>query len=120
VLNKLKLRTFRGPDRDELVDHPRAPLPSEDTPAPVRFLPHFDATLLAHARRTQILPEEYRPRIFHTKAPQSFATFLVDGQVAGTWKHDGGRIELEPFHKLDAATKRDLKAEADRLAEFHA
>jgi hypothetical protein len=120
ALDKLKLRTFRGPGDEQLVDLPRAPLPAEDTSAQPRFLPQWDAVLLAHARRTQILPEEYRPRIFHTKAPQSFATFLVDGQVAGTWKHDGGRIELEPFHKLDAAAKRDLKAEADRLTEFHA
>jgi hypothetical protein len=120
ALDRIKLRTLRGPDDEELIDLPRAPLPDPDTPAPVRFLPHFDATLLAHARRTQILPEEYRPRIFHTKAPQSFATFLVDGQVAGTWKHADGRIEIDAFHKLDAGARRELAAESGRLAEFHA
>ena len=120
ALERLKLRTLRGPDDEQLIDLPRAPLPDADTPAPVRFLPHFDATLLAHARRTQILPEEYRSRIFHTKAPQSFATFLVDGQVAGTWKYAGGRIEVDAFHKLDAGAKRELAAESERLAEFHA
>ena len=37
-------------------------------------------------------PEEYRPRIFSTKMPQSVGTFLVDGAVAGTWRYvDGAR-----------------------------
>ena len=53
-----------------------------------------NATLLVHARGTQILPEEYRPRIFGIKTPNSFNTFLVDGQVAGTWRHEDGRIAL--------------------------
>src|SRR4051794_3152995 len=120
VLDRLKLRSLRGPGDEELIDLPRAPLPDAATPAPVRFLPHYDATMLAHARRTQILPEEYRTRIFHTKAPQSFATFLVDGRVAGTWKYADGRIEIDAFHKLDASAKRELAAESERLAEFHA
>ena len=40
----------------ELVDLPRLALPDPDTPAPPRFLPTWDATLLVHARRTGILP----------------------------------------------------------------
>ena len=68
----------------------------------MRFLPTWDAVLLAHARRSGILPEEHRPRIFNTKMPQSIGTFLVDGSVAGTWKLDGGRIRTERFEKLDA------------------
>lgn len=28
--------------------------------------------------------------------------------------------ELHPFEKLDGATQRELRAQADRLAEFHA
>ena len=120
ALEALRLRTFRGPDGEELIDLPRAPIPDGDTPAPVRFLPHWDAVLLAHARRTQVLPEEHRPRIFHTKAPQSFATFLVDGAVAGTWRYDTGRIELEPFGRIDGADRRALADEAEALAELHA
>jgi hypothetical protein len=93
ALAAVPLRRFRSEDGAELVDLPRAPLPPADTPAPVRFLPTWDATLLVHARRTQILPEEHRPRIFHTKTPQSVPTFLVDGAVAGTWRYDGGRVD---------------------------
>ena len=80
---------------------PRAPLPDPDTPAPPRFLPTWDATLLVHARRTGILPEEHRPRIFHVRNPHSLSTFLVDGQVAGSWRYEKGRIALEPFGRLD-------------------
>jgi hypothetical protein len=120
ALSKLELRRFVGEDGKELVDVPRAPLPDPESPAPVRFLPNWDATLLVHARRTQILPEEHRPKVFNTKTPQSVATFLVDGQVAGTWRFEKGRIETKPFGPLDAAAKRELRAEAERLADFHA
>jgi hypothetical protein len=59
ALEGMELRRFRGEDGKELVDLPRAPLPDPDTPAPPRFLPVWDAKLLVHARRTQILPEEH-------------------------------------------------------------
>jgi hypothetical protein len=120
ALAGMELRRFRGPDGAELVDLPRAALPDPVTPAPVRFLPTWDATLLVHARRTGILPEEYRPRIFSTTNPHSVATFLVDGAVAGAWRYEDGRIRLEPFGPLDRAGARALEDEAERLAAFHA
>jgi len=105
---------------EELLDVPDAPLPDHDTPAPVRFLPTWDATLLVHARRTGILPEEYRPLVFNTKTPHSVNTFLVDGSVAGTWRYDDGRVQLEPFGELDESTWEQLRDEAEALAELHA
>ena len=119
ALDRLSLRRFRDELGKELVDLPRAPLPDPETPAPPRFLPVWDATLLVHARRTGILPEHYRPRIFNVKNPQSANTFLLDGQVAGTWRHEQGRIELKPFGRLDRKTRAELEEEADRLAAFH-
>ena len=118
VLDGMKLRRFLGPDDEELVDLPRAPLPAADTPAPVRFLPTWDAALIGHARRTGILPGEDRGKIFDSSYPQSFPTFLVDGQVAGKWRHENGRVELDPFRKLDASTRRELDAEGEKLAAF--
>ena len=115
ALERMRLRRFRDEGGRELVDLPRAPLPDGDTPAPVRFLPTWDATLLVHARRTQILPEEHRPKVFDTKTPHSFPTFLVDGQVAGTWKHARGRVVLSPFGPLPKAARRELDKEAGRL-----
>jgi hypothetical protein len=47
-------------------------------------------------------------------------TFLVDGQVAGTWRYDDGHIRLEPFEPLAAPTRRELDREAEALAAFHA
>jgi hypothetical protein len=73
-----------------------------------------------HVRRTGLLPEEHRPKLFSTKTPQSFPSFLVDGAVAGNWRHERGRIELEPFGRLDAATRRALGEEAERLLALHA
>jgi Winged helix DNA-binding domain len=111
---------FRSETGEELLDLPGGPLPDPETPAPPRFLPTWDATLLVHARRTGLLPEEHRPKLFHVRTPHSFPSFLVDGSVAGTWRHERGRIELEPFDRLDAATRRALDEEAERLLAFHA
>jgi hypothetical protein len=119
VVDDMRLRRFRSEAGDELLDLPRAPLPDPQTPAPVRYLPTWDATLLVHARRAAIVPEEYRSRIFNTRNPHSLATFLVDGAVAGAWRHERGRIELEPFRTLDAATRRALREEGERLAELY-
>jgi DNA glycosylase AlkZ-like len=120
ALERLELRRFQDEQGNELVDLPRVPLPDADTPAPVRFLPVWDATLLVHARRTQILPERYRPRIFNVKTPNSANTFLVDGQVAGTWRYEQGRVRITPFGTLSRVVRKELDEEAQRLAAFHA
>lgn len=120
ALERIELRRFRAENGDALIDLPRQPLPDPEIPAPPRFLPVWDATLLVHARRTQILPERHRPKVFNTKTPQSVPTFIVDGQVAGTWRNEKGRIELEPFEPLDSAARRGLEAEAEGLAKLHA
>ncbi|MDQ2964668.1 MAG: winged helix DNA-binding domain-containing protein [Chloroflexota bacterium] len=120
TLARMTFRRFVDERGKELIDVSGAPLPQADTPAPVRFLPTWDATLLVHARRTGILDEAYRKIIFSVKVPPSFPTFLVDGRVAGTWKHVDGRIVLDPFERLDEATRRALDDEAERLAAFHA
>jgi hypothetical protein len=114
----LSLRRFRDAAGTELLDLPRAPLPDPETPAPPRFLPNWDATLLAHARRAEILPERYRPRVFNTKTPHSTSAFLVNGQVAGTWKVERGRVKMEPFERLQPAVRKELDEEAERLTAF--
>jgi hypothetical protein len=120
IINRLELRRFRDEQGRGLIDLPDAPLPDPETPAPVRFLPTWDATLLVHARRAQVLPEHHRPRVFSTRTPQSVPTFLVDGQVAGTWRNTDGRIELSPFESVPQRAQAELAEEADRLARFHA
>lgn len=118
----LRLRRFRDEEGRELVDLPRAPLPGGANRAPARFLPTWDATLLVHARGTQILPERFRPLVFDTKTPHSTPTFLVDGAVAGKWSVEATKkkatLLLEPFERMPAPAKRQLRVEAERLVRF--
>jgi hypothetical protein len=119
---RLPLRRFRDEEGKELLDLRRAPLPGGDTAAPVRFLPTWDANLLVHARRTQLLPERFRPGVFSTKNPQSVPTFLVDGSVAGAWRVErastAATIVLERFEPLPRGTREALRDEAEGLARF--
>jgi hypothetical protein len=116
---RLGLRGFLDASGGVLLDLPGAPLPDAGADAPVRFLPTWDAVLLAHVRRAGILGEEHRPLLFSTKSPQSSPSFLVDGRVAGTWRFDGSLVGVQPFGDLPARVRRRVDAEADRLAEFH-
>ena len=75
-----------------LLDLPRAPIPPADIPAPVRFLRPGTASSSSTFVGQACSPKEYRSRIFPTTMPQSIGTFLVDGAVAGTWRHDAGRV----------------------------
>ncbi|HSL77881.1 MAG TPA: crosslink repair DNA glycosylase YcaQ family protein, partial [Candidatus Limnocylindrales bacterium] len=118
--SSVDLRRYRDENGRELVDLPGQPLPDPDTPAPVRFLPHWDANLLVHARRTGLLPEPFRPRVFSTKNPFSVGTYLVDGSVAGAWSLRDGGIELEPFIDVTSAARRQIEREREALEAFHA
>ena len=116
---RLQLRHARDEAGKELLDVPRGALPAPETAVPVRFLPHWDANLLVHARRTQILPEPYRPRVFSIKNPFSVGTFLVDGTVAGAWSMQKGRIVLEPYERLTKSVRKEVEGERERLEAFH-
>ena len=121
MLERLELRRFRDEDGDELLDLPGAPLPDPDTPGAAALPADLGRDACSSTRAARgILPEEHRPKIFHTKTPQSFPTFLVDGAVAGTWRHAGGAIVLDPFAPLAADDEAALRAEAVGLAALHA
>jgi hypothetical protein len=111
------LRRFRNEAGRELLDLPRAPLPPANTPAPVRFLPKWDSTLLAHDDRTRVLPAEYRDVMIggNGDVPQAI---LVDGLVAGTWSVSKGRVSVQAFEPLETADAEALAAEAARLEAF--
>jgi hypothetical protein len=70
-LDKVALRRFRDERGRLLLDLPCAPLPEADVPAPVRFLPKWDSSILAYTRpvsgsasssRTNCVPRETRRR----------------------------------------------------------
>jgi hypothetical protein len=117
---RLTLARYRDEDGRELIDLENAPLPDPGTPAPVRFLPHWDANLLVHARRAGILPEDYRSKVFSIRNPFSVGTYLVDGVVAGAWSARDGRIELDPYEPLAAKDQRAVEQEREALEAFHA
>jgi hypothetical protein len=56
--------------------------------------------------------------VFNTRNPQSLTTFLADGAVAGSWRHEGKRVRLAPFAPLPRPVRRELEEEASRLAAF--
>jgi hypothetical protein len=116
----LDLRTFHDEDRRLLVDVRDAPIVEAGVAAPVRFLPHWDATLLVHARRTGILPEHHRPTIFHTRNPFSVGTVLVDGRVAATWSLRDGRIQVTELEPIGRRDRDGVEAEREALERFHA
>jgi hypothetical protein len=120
VLDDMELATLHDDQGRALLDLPDAPLPDPETPAPPRFIGVWEAMLLVHARRTGVLPEEHRSRVFNVRMPHSVNTFLVDGRVAGTWRHEDGEVRLEPFDILRGADRVAVEEEAHRLPAFHA
>lgn len=98
-----------------LYDLPDAPRPDGETPAPPRLLPRFDNLILSHADRTRVIADEHRAQVI--RAGWVDAVFLVDGFVAGRWRLTRGKLELDPFVKLNRRDEAALREEAIRLAE---
>jgi len=109
------LATYRNEEGRELFDVPRAPRPAADTPAPVRFLPKWDNTLLGHADRRRVISDELRRGVIGKNGDVA-ATVLVDGIVAATWSYDRDRrVTVEYVAPATRTQKADVTAEADRL-----
>lgn len=115
----LELTAYRDESGRELFDLAGLSISDERSPVPVRFLPHWDNNLLVHARRTGILPEEHRGRVFSTKKPFSVGVALVDGRAVAGWTARHGRIELEPYEELSAKDARAVEREREALEAFH-
>ena len=119
-LEQMELRVFRDERGRRLLDLPRAPLPDGETPAPTRFLPKWDSSILAYAppERTRILPEKFRSTVIR-KNGDVLPTVLVDGFVAATWNIDRKRgLEIEPLRRLTKAERAEIDEEGERLVEF--
>lgn len=118
-----KIRTFTDPRGRALYDLKGAPLPDADTPAPVRYLPKWDSTLLAYAppERVRILSEAHRKTVIGKNGDVA-QTILVDGSVAGTWavtvKPREATVAVSAFKKLAKADAAALAEEGERLARF--
>jgi hypothetical protein len=117
-----RLVQYRSHDGRILLDLEGAPLPDGDVPAPVRFLPKWDSTILAFDRRERILPPEYAKTTIR-KNGDVVPTFLVDGRVAGQWalerKKDASALVLTAYANMPRAAKAELAAEGERLLRWH-
>jgi hypothetical protein len=125
VLEKLapSLRRFSDERGHVLFDLPRAPRPTADTTAPVRFLPRYDELLIGYEHRDRVIAARYRPAVYSKNAIIE-AVFLVDGWAAGTWalvttKSDSV-VRIRPFGKLGRAKRAAAVEEGEALARFMA
>lgn len=113
-----QLVTFRDEAGRELFDLPDAPRPSEDTPAPARFIPEYDNLLLSHADRSRVITEPDLTRVF------SKGGVLVDGFAVGAWKISKAKgsaaLEVELFRKTTKAEQRSIQIEGAQLLQFAA
>jgi hypothetical protein len=87
----------------------------------IQLLPPFDPYLMGHSSRDHIVEATNLAKVSRTAGWIS-AVVLVDGKVAGTWKHvaaaDAGlRITVEPFRRLNARTTAGVRRKAESLAE---
>ena len=116
-----RLTTFRDERGKELFDFPDAPRPDADTPAPVRFLPEFDALGLGHDDRSRLVDDAHRLLLFRPNL-RNPPMFLVDGRVAGTREIEAKKkltsIVLTPYIKLTKKLQGELGDEAEAMARF--
>jgi len=115
-------------DRDEtgreLYDLPDAPRPSEDTPAPVRFIYEFDNLLRSHADVSRVCTVDYSAHGFTARSGKDPEVVLVDGFVAATWqlavKRGTATLAIRPFRAFTNAEKHAVLAEAEEMVAFSA
>jgi hypothetical protein len=115
-----QLRHFRDETGRSLLDLRRAPLPDPETPAPVRFLPKWDASLLGYvpAERDRILAEKLRRTVIRNNG-DVLQSVLVDGFVAALWNIDRKRgLQIEPLRRLTKAERAEIDDEGERLVQF--
>jgi DNA glycosylase AlkZ-like len=120
VLDRMagRLRSFHDERGRQLVDVPDAPLPDEDTPAPVRFLPEYDNALLSHADRTRYTPDDIAA--LATDGPVH-GTALVDGTIAATWSAAGSAsatMTVRHLRRLRPGDRDALATEGERMLRF--
>lgn len=115
-----QLRTYTDESGRELFDLPDAPRPPDDVPAPVRFLPEFDAPLLAYADRTRMMTDNVRRQVCVGSGVA--ATVLVDGTVAATWSlthtDDTTVLAVQPLRTLSTVDCSAIEDEARHLLAF--
>lgn len=88
----------------------------------VNLLPAFDTFLLAHADKNHLVERKYYKRIYRSLG-QISPVVLVDGRVAGTWRHTqskAGRLTIYVAHfgKPTRAVLAGIEEQALRHGDF--
>ena len=91
-------------------------------PPAARLLPGFDAyTIAALPHVEYLLPGPLKAKISRISGWIS-PVVLIAGRIAGVWRHEkrGQRVlvQIEPFLAFDAANRRSIQEEAERLGVF--
>jgi hypothetical protein len=88
--------------------------------ASVQLLPAFDPYVMGHSSRDHIVEAINHSKVSRTAGWIS-AVVLVDGRVAGTWSHVANKgtleVSVEPFQRLAAKTKIEVRRRADAIAQ---
>jgi len=86
------------------------------------LLPKYDSLLLGHKDRTRIISDEHKQRVFKPKAGDIAATVLINGRIAGTWRHKKTKrlltIMITPFEKIAKEDLKEIEHEAKDLSRF--
>ena len=93
-----------------------------EPPGVARLLPLFDQYVVTSNRDVEpLLAATEKARVFR-QAGWISPVVLVDGAIAGVWKHErkGARVdvEVEPFGKLPRWAVDQVEADAERLAAY--
>jgi hypothetical protein len=116
-LVEVDVEEYRGwileEDLDALGEPPQPPS--------LRLLPAFDVYVAGNRPRASLVNPLFESLVFR-KAGWISAVVIVDGAIAGVWKHElpGRRLEVTvtPFEALGVKARKLLREEADRLGDF--
>jgi len=119
VVERLRpqLLRFRDERGRELFDLPDAPRPSEETPAPVRFLPEYDNLVLSHDDRSRFFNQDDRSALAEGWTI-GWGSVLHDGLVGGVWRLDSDALVVRHLDRLPKKALASIAAEGRRLARF--
>lgn len=112
-----RLTTYVAENGQTLYDVPDGPLADEDLDLPPTLLGIYDNLFLSHADRSRIAPDLAR-KVWMGANGGTGHTLFLDGLLAGTWRYDGGRLEVEPIRPLTATERRGVDAEKERVAHL--
>jgi len=105
----------------ELFDVDDGSLPPEDTPAPPRFLPEYDNTLLSHSDRSRIIDGDRSPPLPPGNGARQ-GTVLIDGYMRAEWRLEqtgqSALLRIAPYERLTKSEQSEVGGEGERLLAF--